>query len=203
MTDLDYQIHNWYHFGWLCGDHIVEQHVHNLDVINWAMGANPTKCTAMGGRQVRTDPAYGNAFDHFAVEYEYPGGVTAHSFSRQIDGCAGRVEEVIEGTKGRAKIDIAGGGGGGWRFEGENGNPYVHEHVDLVKSILEGQPINEAQRIAESTLTAIMGRMSAYTGKAVTWEQALNSTLDLSPTTYAFGTLVTPAIAIPGRTPLA
>jgi myo-inositol 2-dehydrogenase/D-chiro-inositol 1-dehydrogenase len=209
-SDMEWQLRNWLYFTWLSGDHIVEQHVHNLDVINWAIGANPIKCTAMGGRQVRTDAAYGNAFDHFAVEYEYPGGVTAHSFSRQIDGCAGRVEEVIEGTKGRAtcssgraKIDIASGGPGGWRFEGENGNPYVHEHVDLVKSILSGEPINEAQRIAESTLTAIMGRMSAYTGKSVSWDQAMNSTLDLSPTTYAFGPLPTPAIAIPGRTPLA
>jgi predicted dehydrogenase len=204
-SDMEWQLRNWLYFAWLSGDHIVEQHVHNLDVMNWAIGSRPLRCTAMGGRQVRTDPAYGHVFDHFAVEYEYPGGVTGHSFCRQIDGCAGRVEEIVEGTRGRAtstsgraRID----GDNAWVFEGDNGNPYVHEHVDLVNSILANTPINEGVRIAESTLTAIMGRMSAYTGKTVTWDQALNSTLDLTPPAYAFGPLPVAPVPIPGRTPL-
>jgi predicted dehydrogenase len=204
-SDMEWQLRNWLYFTWLSGDHIVEQHVHNLDVINWAIGSHPVRCTAMGGRQVRTDPAYGHVFDHFAVEYEYEGGVVAHSYCRQIDGCAGRVEEVVEGTlgratstSGRARIE----GEKAWVFEGENGNPYVHEHVDLVNAILNETPVNEGVRIAESTLTAIMGRMSAYTGRTVTWEQALNSSLDLSPPAYAFGTLPVPPVPTPGRTAL-
>jgi predicted dehydrogenase len=204
-TDMEWQLRNWLYFTWLSGDHIVEQHVHNIDVMNWAIGAMPLRCSAIGGRQVRTDPAYGHVFDHFAVEYEYPGGVIGNSFARQIDGCAGRVEEVFQGTDGRAasssaraKID----GKAPWRFSGDNGNPYVHEHIDLVKAIMKDEPVNEAQRIAESTLTAIMGRMAAYTGKTVTWEQALNSTLDLTPPAYTFGPLPVPAVAVPGRTPL-
>ncbi|MCW5767040.1 MAG: Gfo/Idh/MocA family oxidoreductase, partial [Phycisphaeraceae bacterium] len=122
-SDMEWQLRNWLYFAWLSGDHIVEQHVHNLDVANWAIGATPVRCTGMGGRQVRTDAAYGHIFDHFAVEYEYPGGVVVSSMCRQIDGCAGRVEEVVVGTQGvmvtasgRARIE----GERPWRFEGEN-----------------------------------------------------------------------------------
>src|SRR6185436_7851544 len=148
----------------------------------WALNANPLKCWAMGGRQTRTSPEYGHVFDHFAVEYEYPNGVIVNSYSRQMVGCASRVEECFRGTQGtcvtssgRAKID----GKNPWRFEGDNPNPYVEEQRALVEAITSGTPINEAKRVAESTLTAIMGRMAAYTGKAVTWDQAMNSTLDL------------------------
>lgn len=204
-TDMEWQLRNWLYFTWLSGDHIVEQHVHNLDVMNWAMGGPPKKCWAMGGRQVRTSPAYGQVFDHFAVEYEYANGIVGQSYCRQIDGCAGRVEEVIQGTEGRliassgrARIE----GAKGWKFEGENRDPYAQEHVDLIKAITTNEPLNEAQRVAESTLTAIMGRMSAYTGKAVTWEQALNSKLDLSPPVYELGHISVAEVAVPGKTPL-
>lgn len=205
-TDMEWQLRNWLYFAWLSGDHIVEQHVHNLDVCNWAIGAHPLRCMGMGGRQVRTDPAYGHVFDHFAIEYEYPGGVTMTSMCRQIAGCADRVEEVITGTNG-ASVTSSGraaiSGAHAWTFQGENPTPYVREHADLASAISSGTRLNEARNVAEATLTAIMGRMSAYTGKEVTWEQALNSAEDLSPAAYEFGSLAVPPVAVPGRTPLA
>ncbi len=204
-SDTEWQLRNWLYFTWLSGDHIVEQHVHNLDVINWATGSHPTACWAMGGRQVRTSADFGHIFDHFAVEYEYPDGVTMTSFSRQIDGCDGRVEEVLRGTdgvmhttSGRAEIR----GERAWKFTGRNNNPYVQEHVDLIEAIKSGKPINEAQAVAESTMTAVMGRMSAYTGKRVTWDHAMQSTLDLTPPGLGFGPLAIDAVATPGQTPL-
>ncbi|MBC7834457.1 MAG: Gfo/Idh/MocA family oxidoreductase, partial [Phycisphaerales bacterium] len=204
-SDMEWQLRNWLYFAWLSGDHIVEQHVHNLDVMNWAIGAHPLRAMGMGGRQVRTSPEYGHVFDHFAVEYEYPGGVNMMSMCRQIDGCAGRVEEVIVGTEGtcvtasgRAKID----GAKPWRFDGDQPDPYVQEHIDLIGAITTGRPVNEARQVAESTLTAIMGRMSAYTGKTVTWEQALESKLELGPGAYAFGSIAVDPVAVPGATPL-
>ncbi len=205
-SDMEWQCRNWLYFTWLSGDHICEQHIHNIDVINWAMDGPPVKATGMGGRQVRTDPKYGNIFDHFSIEFEYPDGMTLHSMCRQIDGCAGRVEEVLVGTRARsvtrpgyAVIE----GDSAWRFEGDNRNPYEQEHVDLIASITgEGPYLNEAKRVAESVLTAIMGRMSAYTGKTVTWEQALNSKLDLSPKAYAFTDLPVREVPVPGKTPL-
>lgn len=205
-TDMEWQCRNWLYFCWLSGDHICEQHIHNLDVVNWAMDAHPTSAYGMGGRQVRTDAKYGNIFDHFAIEYEYPDGRQALSFCRQQDGTDGRVEETIFGTSGsmttRPGYAVI-GDGSSWRFSGNNGNPYVHEHVDLLASVRgDGPYLNEGVRVAHSTLTAIMGRMSAYTGKRVTWEQAMNSTLDLSPSEYAFGDLAVRPVPEPGRTPL-
>ncbi len=204
-TDMEWQIRNWLYFTWLSGDHIVEQHVHNLDVANWAMGGPPARCWATGGRQVRTQPEYGHIFDHFAVEYEYAGGGVVHSFCRQIDNCANRVEEAVVGTEGTSVTSSGGArieGKAPWRFEGENHDPYTQEHTDLIAAIRAGKPINEGVRVAESTLTAIMGRMAAYTGKALTWEQAMNSKLDLRPKVLAFGDLPVPEVATPGRTAL-
>ncbi|MFO0833082.1 MAG: Gfo/Idh/MocA family oxidoreductase [Phycisphaerales bacterium] len=201
-SDMEWQLRNWLYFTWLSGDHIVEQHVHNLDVINWALRANPVKCTAMGGRQVRTDPAYGHVFDHFCCEYEYPDGVTVISQCRQIDGCAGRVEEVIEGTDGRivtmpgrAKIT----GRNAWNFSENDNDPYTAEHADLVQAIQSGTHVNEARNVATSTMTAVMGRMAAYTGKTVTWEQVMKSDLSLAPASYAFGPLPVAPVAMPGK----
>jgi len=154
----------------------------------------------MGGRQVRTDPVFGHVFDHFAIEYEYPGGVTVHSAARQIDGCQSRVEEVFVGTKGtcvtssgRARID----GDRPWRFDGDNPNPYVEEHRALMAAITGGPYSNEGRRVAESTLTAIMGRMAAYTGKVVTWEEAMASPLDLRPRAYEFGSMPVDPVPMP------
>jgi myo-inositol 2-dehydrogenase / D-chiro-inositol 1-dehydrogenase len=183
--DTEYQIRNWYHFLWLCGDHFVEQHVHNLDVALWALGHHPVKCVGMGGRQMAEEPARGQSYDHFAVDYEFPGDIHVMSTARQIDGCANNVSEYIVGTRGVAHLEP-----GNYRFQGLGStrlrvpnevNPYVQEHIDLLESITSRKPINELKQVATSTLTAIMGRESAYTGKEVTWDQALNSKRDTFP----------------------
>ena len=203
MSDMEWQCRNWLYFSWTSGDHIVEQHVHNIDVMNWAFGATPVKVMGMGGRQVRTAPEYGNIFDHFAVEFEYPNGARVMSMCRQIKGCADRVEEKIVGTKGHAfgYGEIA--GPNAWKFEGDEPNPYVVEHTDLIASIRDGQPLNEGKRLAESTMCAIMGRMSAYTGRAISWDWAMNaSKLDLFPAKLEFGPHPVDPVAVPGVTPL-
>lgn len=202
-TDLEWQLRNWHFFTWLSGDHIVEQHVHNLDVINWAMGAPPVDCIGMGGRQWRTQPEFGNVWDHFAVRYRYANGATVSSMCRQNDGAYGLVTEAIQGRLGKAipgRID----GPTPWRFTGDDGSAFEHEHANLVRSIRAGKPLNEARQVAESTLTAIMGRMSAYTGKVVQWDWALNrSTLDLVPQLpTGLGPWPTPPVAVPGETAL-
>jgi predicted dehydrogenase len=203
MTDMEWQCRNWLYFTWLSGDHIVEQHVHNIDVMNWALGSLPVKVMAMGGRQQRTAPEYGNIYDHFAVEFEYPSGVRVQSMCRQIPGCAERVEEKIVGTKGYAFGYGEIHGENFWKFEGDEQNPYVQEHVDLIAGLRSGKLPNEARRIAESTMCAILGRMSAYTGRAISWEWAMNSSkLDLTPPKFEFGPLPVEPVAIPGKTPL-
>jgi predicted dehydrogenase len=203
MTEMEWQCRNWLYFSWLSGDHIVEQHVHNIDVVNWAMGTMPKNVMGMGGRQVRVAPQFGNIFDHFFVEFEYPNGVRVTSSCRQIKGCADRVEERIVGTKGVAWSSGKITGEKPWTFEGDEPNPYVQEHVDLVASIRGGKPLNEGRQIAESTLCAIIGRMSAYTGRAISWEWAMNSSkLDLSPARYEFGPNPVDAVATPGVTEL-
>lgn len=201
-SDMEWQIRNWLYFTWLSGDHIVEQHVHNLDVMNWVMQGHPVKALSLGGRQVRTDPAYGHVFDHFTTEFEYPNGVRVLSMCRQIDGTASRVEERVEGTKGTTNCAGSIRGENAWRFEGDSPNPYVQEHTDLIASIRANKPLNEGRRIAESTLTAIMARMSAYTGQEVTWEQAMNSKLSLMPAKLEMGPLPVPPVAVPGKTTL-
>jgi predicted dehydrogenase len=203
MSDMEWQCRNWLYFSWTSGDHIVEQHVHNIDVINWAFGATPVKVMGMGGRQVRTAPEYGNIFDHFAVEFEYPNGARVMSMCRQTPGCADRVEEKIVGTKGHAFGYGEISGPNVWKFEGDEPNPYVVEHTDLIASIRAGKPLNEGKRIAESTLCAIMGRMSAYTGRALSWDWAMNaSKLDLTPAKFEFGPNPVDPVAVPGQTPL-
>ncbi len=202
-TDMEWQVRNWLYFTWLSGDHICEQHIHNLDVVNWAVNAHPLRAVSLGGRQVRTSPAYGNIFDHFATELEYPNGVHVTSMCRQIPNCENNVSEAVVGTKGAWESrGYRFSGSTKYRFREKEVNPYVQEHIDLIASIREGKPLNELQRVAESTLTAIMSRMSAYTGKAVTWDEALNSTQDLMPATLAFGPLPTPPVAVPGQTAL-
>ena len=203
-SDTEWQLRNWLYFTWLSGDHIVEQHVHNIDVANWVMGAHPVRAIAVGGRQWRTAPAFGHIFDHFAVDYEYPNGVRILSMCRQIDGTAGKVAEHFIGTRGSA--DPAGTieGPNAWKYQqpAERSNPYVQEHTDLVASIRAGKPLNELKQVAESTLTAIMGREAAYTGQEITWEQILNAPLDLTPPSVTLGPLPVPAVAMPGRTKL-
>lgn len=200
-TDMEFQLRNWLYYTWLSGDHICEQHVHNIDVINWAIGAHPVRAVGMGGRATRTEPIYGHIFDHFTVEYEYPNGARLMSMCRQIDGCADNVSERVAGTKGSSNCSGMIRGQEDWKFEGEANSPYVQEHTDLIASIRAGKPINEGQQVAESVLTAIMGRMSAYTGQEVTWEMALNSEENLMPDKLEFGPMPTPPVAVPGKTP--
>ncbi len=203
MTEMEWQCRNWLYFTWLSGDHIVEQHVHNIDVINWAFQALPVKVMGMGGRQVRTAPEFGNIFDHFAIEFEYPKGVRVLSMCRQIAGCADRIEEKLVGTKGAAFGYGEIQGANPWKWDGDEPNPYVQEQADLIASIRSGKPLNEGKRIAESTMCAIIGRMSAYTGRAISWDWAMNSSeLDLSPPSYDFGDLPVAPVAVPGKTPL-
>ena len=205
-SDMEWQIRNWLFTGWASGDHIVEQHVHNLDVMNWAMGAHPVKCVGMGGRAARTDPMYGNIWDHFAVEYEYPNGARVLSMCRQTAGAAENVSERVVGTSGSSYTDGADGyikGAKAYEFPKGSPNPYVQEHADLVASIKAGKPLNEGRQVAESTLTAIMGRMSAYTGRALSWDWVMNaSKLDLTPPHMEWRELPPLEVAVPGRTPL-
>jgi predicted dehydrogenase len=204
MSDMEWQIRNWLYFTWLSGDHIVEQHVHNIDVANWALQDHPVKALGVGGRQVRTDPSYGHIFDHFGIEFRYPSGARVYSMCRQQEGTPSRVGEHIMGTKGSTDghSEITVGGETTWTYEGEDVNPYVQEHADLVASIREGEPLNEGQRVAESVLTAIMGREAAYTGQEVTWDDVLNAELNLVPETFQFGSVPIPDVAAPGETTL-
>jgi len=204
-SDMEWQLRNWLYFAWLSGDHICEQHVHNLDVINWAKNDHPVRCFGMGGRQVRTDPAYGHIFDHHDVHYEYADGSWMFSQCRQMPGCLNDVTEHVIGTKGTAdmgnnRYTIQQRGGSKWNFKGEKQDPYQTEHDDLFASIRSGNPLNEGKFVAESTLTAIMGRMATYSGKEVTWEQALNSTVVLGPTKYEWGPLAVDPVPVPGET---
>ena len=202
-SDAEWQIRNWLYFTWLSGDHIVEQHVHNIDVVNWAMQGHPVRALALGGRQVRTGSDFGHIFDHFAVDYEYADGTPLMSMCRQIGGCDNSVTESLAGERGSSQVDkytIA--GAKAWKFPGQDNRPYVQEHTDFIAAIRKGEPYNELKTVAESTMTAIMGRMSAYTGKAVTWEQALNSKETLMPPSLTLGPLPTPPVPMPGQTSL-
>jgi predicted dehydrogenase len=204
-SDMEFQLRNWNGFTWLSGDFNVEQHVHSLDKVAWAMKDEPpVKCTGVGGRQARTGPESGHVYDHFSVVYEYANGVKAFCTCRQIDGCTTDVTDHFMGTQGTAHAmdhEITAGGKRLWKFSGDGGNMYQIEHNELFASIRRGSPINNGEYMTRSTLMAIMGRMSAYTGKTLTWDQALNSKENLTPSAYEWGNLPTPVVAIPGVTP--
>lgn len=178
QTEMEYQMRNWYYFVWLCGDHIVEQHIHNLDVINWVKNGYPVRCHGIGGRQVRTGKEYGEIFDHHAVEFEYEDGSRCYSQCQHTHGCWSSVSEHVIGTKGLCDV-------GGYSITGPNAwrvprgtkekNPYQQEHDDLFDAIRNDKPYNEAERGAMSTLTAIMGRTATYTGILVERDAVLNS----------------------------
>lgn len=184
--DLDYQLYNWYNFCWICGDNIVEQHVHNLDVMNWVLKAHPIAVIASGGRAWKPKvEKYGNIWDHFDCDYIYPNDVHVMSFSRHWENSYGEVSELVSGTKKGPKgyvsncCDMTSGGRGV--------DPYVQEHADLMASISgEGPYRNEAMQVAESVFTAIMGRMAAYSGKKLTWDEALNAEQDIFPKNMAW-----------------
>ena len=185
-NDMEWQCRNWPWFLWTSGDHLVEQHVHNIDVINWALDAHPVKAFGMGGRAVRK---YGNIYDHFAIEFEYPKGI-------KFSVCAGKCPAARtrlgkrQGNKRHLlyrRSDRLHQRRNDYKYEGPNPNPYVEEHSDLIQSINDGKPLNEAKRFAESTLAGIMGRMSTYTGREISWDWVMKaSKLDLSPAKLDF-----------------
>lgn len=209
-TEMEFQIRNWYMFNWLCGDHIVEQHIHNHDVINWVKNAYPVRAQGMGGRAYLNGPDTGEIFDHHAVEYEYADGSRMFSYCRQIPGTWSNVSEHVVGTKGTC--DVSGHtirGATPWRFRSETRvDPYQQEHDDLFDAIRNNKPYNEGEFGAYSTLTAIIGRMATYSGKVIEWDAALNSKLDLMPEKFEWDAMpkVQPdkdglyPVAMPGKT---
>jgi myo-inositol 2-dehydrogenase/D-chiro-inositol 1-dehydrogenase len=205
MSDLEWQLHNWYNFGWLSGDSLVEQAVHAVDWMLWAFKDQlPEKAVAVGGRQVSA--AGGNIFDHFEVNYEFAGGARGFVGSRQQDGCANDNSATILGAKGDGRELGFGGmpfirGEKPWRYQGPRPNMYQIEHDELFASIRSGTPINDGVRMAHSTLAAIMGRMAAYTGQEITWDMALNSQEVLVPAHLDWKTSIpVPSWAMPGKT---
>lgn len=183
LTELEYQMRNWYYFTWICGDHIAEQHIHNLDVINWVKKAHPVKARAMGGREITNSPDDGEIYDHFACEFEYEDGSICYSYCRHQPGCWNSVSEHVQGTKGRSDINrYTITGENQWRFRGEGAkDPYQQEHDDLFDAIRNNKEFNEGFSGAESTMTAVLGRMCAYSGKELEWKQALDSKIDVFP----------------------
>jgi predicted dehydrogenase len=182
QTEMEYQMRNWYYFVWLCGDHITEQHVHNLDVCNWIMNAHPVKCWGMGARQQLGDKS-GEIWDNFGVEYEYANGVRLYSYCGQIKRDWASVSEAVHGTKGWSDPSsrIVPKDGQPWRFRDNNPDPYVQEHVHLIQAIVNGTELNEAKQVTDSTMTAILGREAAYSGAGAEWDQVLNSKFSYGP----------------------
>lgn len=192
LTEIEYQMRNWYYFVWLCGDHICEQHIHNLDVMNWVKNGYPVRAHGMGGVEVRKGPDYGEIFDHHAVEFEYADGTRMFSQCRHINGCWGNVSEHLVGTKGTAEFAdpataiIRGENAWRWRKPDNVRDAYQQEHDDLFEAIRNDKPYNEAEYGAKSTMTAILGRMATYSGKLLEWDKAINSNIDVMPRTFAW-----------------
>jgi predicted dehydrogenase len=208
-SDAEFQTRNWQYFHPLSGDHIVEQAVHAIDWIGWALGDRaPVRCWAVGGRQARPDvPETGNVFDHFAVTYEFEGGVRAYHMCRHWPNAPYDNTGLVSGSAGTMTIDPWNGrhvieGERPWTGTASGNDMYQREHDELFSSIRSGRPVNDGAFMANSTMLAIMGRMAAYTGQAVTWEQAMGSREDLNPGAWSFGDRPTPSVAVPGTTRL-
>jgi predicted dehydrogenase len=206
MSDTEWQIRNWYNFVWLCGDSLVEQAVHSVDKVAWAMKDEaPVSCVGVGGRAIPAEG--GNIFDHFEVNYIYANGARAFIANRQMEGCYNENSDYVLGTDGVCTIGRGPvpriEGKTNWTYTGEKYDMYQREHDLLFAAIRKAQPINDGKRLATSTLLAIMGRMAAYTGQEVTWEQALNSQEKLVPDHIDWnGSLDVPPRAQPGITKL-
>lgn len=189
QTELEYQMRNWYYFNWLCGDHILEQHIHNIDVANWFIGDYPVSAQGMGGREVRNGKNHGQIFDHHFVEFTYPNGAKISSQCRHQPNTMSRVDEVFQGTKGTVYVS----GNNSGNIKSYNGstiydhrgksdtNPYQVEHDELFAAIKNGEVINNAEYGAKSTMTAILGRMATYSGQVIKWDDALASNTQLVP----------------------
>ncbi|MEN8695448.1 MAG: Gfo/Idh/MocA family protein [Akkermansiaceae bacterium] len=210
MSEMEYQMRNWYYFNWLCGDHIVEQHVHNIDVMNWFKGGPPVKAQGMGGRQIRVGEQFGEIFDHHYVEFTFADGSVMNSQCRHQKGTLNRVTEVIGCQNGRAMpgriLDAK--GKTVWRFRGKNNDAYQTEHDVLYRHIREDKPINNAYYTAASTMTAILGRMATYSGKELKYDEALEKGRSIMPKEYGWDADPGPKpgadglypCAIPGKT---
>lgn len=204
MSDIEWQIRNWYNFTWTCGDSLVEQAIHSVDKVAWAFkDAPPASCVAVGGRAIPAEG--GNIFDHFEVNYVWPNGVRATVATRQIEGCYNENADYIMGTKGQAIIGKGPNprivGENPWTFSGQKYDMYQREHDLLFQAIRKGEVMNDGDRMCSSTLMGIMGRMAAYTGQQITWEQALNSQERLAPETLNWnGKWEVPPLAQPGKT---
>lgn len=214
QTEMEYQLRNWYYFVWLCGDHIVEQHIHNLDVVNWFKGMYPVRAQGMGGRQVRKGKDFGEIYDHHYVEFEYADGSILNSQCRHIPGTMSKVDELLCGTKGTIHCLDANikdrKGNILYQFDTKTENaPWQAEHDELFAAIAKGEyKFADAENGAKSTMTAILGRMATYSGQVIEWDKALNSGLNLQPKAYDLNALpaVVPdedgnyPVAIPGKT---
>lgn len=217
QTEMEYQMRNWYYFNWLCGDHIVEQHVHNIDVANWVKGSYPVSIQGTGSRAWRTGKEYGEIYDNHAVELTYADGSVIYSQCRHFEGTSNRVDETFQGTKGRIYLSAA-NDAILWDSKGNelynhpkrgNANPYQHEHGELFDAISKGEyKFDNAEYGAYSTLTGIIGRLATYSGQVIKWDDALKSNIDLMPERFAWDALpkVLPdenglyPYAIPGQT---
>jgi predicted dehydrogenase len=214
MTEMEYQMRNWYYFNWLCGDHITEQHIHNIDVINWALEDYPALAQGMGGREVRKGKDYGEIFDHHFVEFQYGNGVILNSQCRHQKGTMAKVDELIVGTKGKVFFNDARitdlKGNLIYQFDKKKENqPYQAEHDVLFEAIAKGEyKFWDAERGAKSTMTSILGRMATYSGQRVAWDKAINSGINLHPAVYAWDAKMPNmpdaeglyAVAVPGVT---
>jgi myo-inositol 2-dehydrogenase/D-chiro-inositol 1-dehydrogenase len=218
-SDTEWQLRNWLYFTWLSGDHIVEQAVHTIDKVAWAMKDQmPARAWATGGRQQRVEPAFGHIWDHFAVVYEWDNGTRAHLYCRQQDGVSNGVNDHFIGTKGVCDINSSfspktggpnyvirehGDKGQGWRVTvpKDYPNAYQVEHDELFASIRAGKPLNAGQRVANSAMMAVLGRTAGYTGQIITWDQMVNSREDTFPKDLDLkATRATPPVAVPGKT---
>ncbi len=203
-TDMEYMVRNFRHYTHLSGDCPLELLLHNIDVANWVMRDHPTRVVATGGRQTRLDARYGNIFDHFGIDFEYSDGRHVLGMTRRQEGTAERIMERFVGARGEVRLSENQAssirGERPWRFETDGPAGIVQEHRDFIASIRRGEPLNEARRVAESNLTAIMAREAAYTGQEITWDDVMSSKQDLTPDEWAFGSMPDPAIAVPGVT---
>jgi predicted dehydrogenase len=214
QTEMEYQMRNWYYFVWLCGDHILEQHVHNIDAVNWFKGSYPVKAQGMGGREVRKGKNHGEIFDHHFVEFTYADGSVLNSQCRHIPGTMSRVDEVLVGTKGKIQTGPANivdhKGKVLYQFDkAKENNPYQTEHDELFAAIAKGEyKFADTENGARSSMTSILGRMATYSGQMIEWDKALNSGLDLHPKVYDWNAAppVVPnqegfyPVAVPGKT---
>jgi len=202
---MEYQMRNWYYFTWTSGDHIVEQHCHNHDKAAWVLkGEYPISAYGLGGRQSRTDPKYGNIFDHHTVVYDYKSGAKVISLCRQVTGnVITDISDHIIGTNGSAELQtwtVRPTGKNVWEYDGDKGDMYDQEHIEFYQGIRGGNPINNGIEGAHSTLMSLMGRMATYTGQKISWKMAMESKEDLSPPKYEWGHLDYKPVAVPGKT---